>query len=213
MHGGNGGACGVWKFRITEVLNRVRLTRPGPHSGSDQNAFIWENKILIFWWVYGMVDMALTPGQVERFVQCRFWICCGVPNIPRSGSDFIECAGNFQTSSDEFAWNKRSYCTTKDSIVRFTGYVHLLTLLWEKDMVNEVQFKLLRWKEAHLVNTVWNGLGCLGNYVQVCLMERVARPPSYKILECFLSCWLNKQKRFIRETSEISHVSQAYCDV
>ena len=32
----------------------------------------------------------------------------------------------------------------KDSIVRFTGYVHLLTLLWKKDMVNKVQFKLLR---------------------------------------------------------------------
>ena len=50
-----------------------------------------------------MVDMALTPGQVERVVQCRFLICCRVPNIPRSVSDFIECAGKFQTSSDEFA--------------------------------------------------------------------------------------------------------------
>ena len=26
-------------FKITEILNRVRLTRPGPHSGSDQFAF------------------------------------------------------------------------------------------------------------------------------------------------------------------------------
>ena len=50
-----------------------------------------------------MVDMALTPGQVERVVQCRFWICFRVPNIPRSESDFIGCVGNFQTSSDEFA--------------------------------------------------------------------------------------------------------------
>ena len=31
-----------------------------------------KNKILIFWWVYGMVDMALTPVQVEHVVQCRF---------------------------------------------------------------------------------------------------------------------------------------------
>ena len=26
----------------------------------------------VFWRVYGLVDMALTPGQVERVVQCRF---------------------------------------------------------------------------------------------------------------------------------------------
>ena len=31
-----------------------------------------KKKKLIFWWVYGMVDMALTPGQVKRVVQCRF---------------------------------------------------------------------------------------------------------------------------------------------
>ena len=31
---------GHGKLEITEILNRVRLTRPGPHSGSDQIAFI-----------------------------------------------------------------------------------------------------------------------------------------------------------------------------
>ena len=31
-----------------------------------------KEKIIITWWVYGLVDMALTPGQVERVVQCRF---------------------------------------------------------------------------------------------------------------------------------------------
>ena len=73
------------------------------------------------WWVYGLVDMALTPGQVERVVQCGFWICCRVPNIPRSEGAFMVCAGKFQTSSTEFAWNKGHTVPRRILSYGFTG--------------------------------------------------------------------------------------------
>ena len=83
----------------------------------------------------------------------------------------------------------------KDSIVRFTGYVPLLTLLWEKDMINKKTVQATKVKRSTFRKYSLNGLRYYECYVQVLLFflffltvlfGESLRPLPYKIYICFV---------------------------